>query len=223
MQPVSAQHTVNPAAASGTRYEPGETYYRHKKTHILYGKGMVQSNYLHPELEEMVALEDGVTLVPVMNARAQLAGQVKDDEFKPRTPPRSVPRFDARPSELQYKHNPIAPQLVSHMREPDAETLRKAAEAAQAHADQRVELTRAQLDAVQRKEHAELVARAGHAQAAADAVAAKQRVPAAPQAASPAINTLLAQQALEPATPAGGMPTIQPLDLSNLTSGNGGQ
>lgn len=191
------------SAHSNTRFTPGETYYRHKETHVLYGKGMVQANYLNPELEEMIALGDGETLVPVQSARSQVGGQINEHIPRPRTPPRKVPRFDATKSELNYKYNPQDPHILGHVRMPDAAAVAAANQAAEAHARHREQMTQEQLAAIQKREQADLNARALYATQAATAAAHAQlqQPPAAPH---PLFDGL-------------------PLDLNSLVTGSDGQ
>lgn len=212
---------MRPDIAAQIRYTPGETYYRHKETGVVYGKGMVQTNWKPPELEEMIAVEGGKTLVPVTNSRSTVAGQVPGrDHFKPRTPPRAVPRFDAPKRDLEYKYSPQDPRTVGHVRQPEAAELAAAAAAAQAHADERAVNTKAALEDIQKREQADLNARAAHAQQVAAQAQQAQQQPTNPLLAPETAPAPMAPPA-DPSNVAqsvGQPPVIAPFDLSSLTT-----
>ena len=225
MDAVQNHHTAHSHAAAARRFTPGETYYRHRETHVLYGKGMVQTNWKPPELEELIATDE-TTLVPVNNARAQTAAQGAAHVAKPRTPPRSVPRFDASKRELEYEFNPQTLDLPGQSRPASAEELAAAHAQAEAHAEATRQATEAQLNAVTQAEQAELNARALHAQQAAQAAAGSAPIapltptPLQPPGAPAAVNPLG-----EVTTETGPAP-LNPLgvDLTTLGGlGNAGQ
>lgn len=156
---------VNEQAARGMRYAIGETYYRNKENGIMYGKALVQGNYLPPELEEMVAVSE-TQLVPVNHQRSRVAGEMSEalKDARRRSVVRSVPRFDAHPNELNYQHKPVQAQAVMQIRDPDGELAQQAHTQAQAHAQQTLQATAHQADVLKQREQIDAKAAADYAE-----------------------------------------------------------
>lgn len=157
---------VHSTGTNGVTYTPGETYYRNRTSGVIFGKSIVQGSYLNPELEELVAV-DAQKLVPVGKVKASVSNEVLgSDEYsqmlKRRQPIRSVPRYDAKESELDYKHNPIQAQAAINIRDPDGVLAAEAAEQARLHAEQTLESTEAQQKALEEKRKADLQAQADY-------------------------------------------------------------
>lgn len=163
------EQLINTIAAQNVEYVEGETYYRNRETHVLFGKAMVQGSYLNPELEEMIAVSP-TQLVPVNRLRSNVGGQLPPgaadqmEQLRRRTPVRSVPRYDAEPSELKYEHKPIQPQHAVAIRDPEGVLAAQALEQTERHAAQTLTAAEAQSRQIRDKQLAEANAAAIYAE-----------------------------------------------------------
>lgn len=208
---------VNAAAHEGISYTKGETYYKNIETGVVFGKGMVQGNYLNPQLVEMVAVDDK-HLVEVNRPKGRVAGQTMHRDApmgSVRSRIKSVPHYLSTPQELQYQHKPLEAEQAIVMRDDDGELAREAAAQSRRHAEQLQEATSAQVNQMTEAQRI-------HAANQQKAEAAQQAVR---QTHTETAQLLGQAQSVEPAT---AVPHQQPgaqpegyVDLASIGTGNG--